>query len=255
MSLKYQTGEDQTHAQEVDAKNTRLVRPPFPYYTIILMSCIAIVFAVQFLTSSDPSFMTMDRASAHVAGFDKLAFVSGGEYWRILTGATLHSGILHVVMNSYAFYSFGGLFEMLSNRAHLAIVFLLSVLGGGLLSLILAPDINSVGASGGIVGLISYLAVYAFRRRQFISAEFRKNLLINIGFILVFGLVLYQVIDNFGHIGGLITGATYGSIQISGNQFVDPRNAGTIAKIFGYIAIGIYVATSILTVLLLIRAR
>ena len=119
----------------------------------------------------------------------------------------MHGGLLHVAMNGYAFYSFGRIFEMLSNRAHLAIVFLLSAVGGGLLSLVLAPDGISVGASGGIVGLIGYLAVYAFRRREFISPAFRKSLLINIGFILVYGLVLYQVIDNFGHIGGLITGA------------------------------------------------
>ena len=55
---------------------------------------------------------------------------------------------------------------MLSNRAHLAIVFLLSAIGGGILSLVSQPDGISVGASGGIVGLIGYLAVYAFRRRQ-----------------------------------------------------------------------------------------
>ena len=110
------------------------------------------------------------------AGFDKQAFLKHHEYWRILTGATTHGSLLHVGMNCYAFYSFGKIFEMLSNRAHLAIVFLLSAIGGGLLSLIFAPSVISVGASGGIVGLIGYLAVYAFRRRQFISPAFRKNL-------------------------------------------------------------------------------
>ncbi len=253
MSLKYQTDTDEPEVQDTQA--SQVPTPPFPYYTVILLACIATVFAVQFLTSSDPFFLTTDRVSAHVAGFDKLAFASGHEYWRILTGATLHSGPLHVVMNSYAFYSFGRLFEMLSNRAHLAIVFVLSALGGGVLSLIFAPTVTSVGASGGIVGLISYLAVYAFRRRQFISPEFRKSLLINIGFILVFGIALYQVIDNFGHVGGLITGAIYGFIQIPGDEYVDPRNAGFITRIFGYVALGIYILTSILTILLLINAH
>lgn len=227
----------------------------YPLYTIILLACIAVVFAVQYLTSADPSFITMDRDSAEAAGFDKQAFLNGHEYWRILTGATLHLGILHLVMNSYAFYSFGKLFEMLSNRAHLAIVFVLSALGGGVLSLIFAPNVTSVGASGGIVGLIGYLAVYAFRRHAFISAEFRKSLLINIGFILVFGLVLYQTIDNFGHIGGLVTGAVYGFIQIPGDEYVDPRAAGSVTKIFGITALVVYILASVLTVLLLINSR
>ena len=243
MSLEYQSDADEIpRMSDTETDSRELVRPSLPLYTIILLACIAAVFFVQFLTSRDQLFFTLDRYSAVVAGFDKRAFLANSEYWRILTGATLHSGILHVGMNCYAFYSFGKLFEMLSNRSHLAIVFVLSILGGGVLSLIFMPDATSVGASGGIVGLVSYLAVYAFRRRQFVSADFRKNLLINIGFILVFGLVLYQVIDNFGHIGGLLTGAVYGFVQIPDDQYLDPRKANSAAIILGYAALAVYIA-------------
>ena len=227
---------------------------PVPYYTYILLVCIAAVFATQFATSDDPEFFAVDRFSAYFAGFDKQAFLKG-EYWRILTGDVIHSGVLHVGMNSYALYSFGRLIELLSNRAHVAIVFLLSAIGGSILSLIFLPDVPSVGASGGIVGLLSYLAVYAFRRRKFISPEFRKSLLVNIGFILIFGLVLFNKIDNYGHVGGLVTGAIYGFVQIPGDEYVDPREARPLTKYFGVAAIGIYVLTSILAILLLVKAR
>jgi membrane associated rhomboid family serine protease len=156
-------------------------------------------------------------------------------------------------MNCYAFYSFGKIFEMLSNRAHLAMVFLLSAIGGGLLSLVFVPGGTSVGASGGIVGLIGYMAVYSFRRRQFISPEFRKSLLTNVGFILIFGLLLYQVIDNYGHIGGLVTGAIYGLIQIPVDVYIDPREAGKFAEIAGIISLGIYLAACVFTILLIVR--
>jgi rhomboid protease GluP len=132
-------------------------------------------------------------------------------------------------------------------------LFLLSAIGGGVLSLIFIPDGLSVGASGGIVGLVSYLAIYAFRRRQFISPEFRKSLLINIGFILVFGLVLFREIDNFGHIGGLITGAIYGLLQISSDEYADPRVAGSVAEVAGLASLGIYVAACGFSVLLILR--
>ncbi|MEO6051992.1 MAG: rhomboid family intramembrane serine protease, partial [Pyrinomonadaceae bacterium] len=161
--------------------------------------------------------------------------------------------ILHVAMNCYAFYSFGKIFEMLTNRAHLAIVFLLSAIGGGVLSLVFMPHGTSVGASGGIVGLIGYLAIYAFRRRQFISPAFRKSLLINIGFILVFGLVLYQAIDNFGHIGGLLTGAVYGLLQIPSDAHTDPREAGTPMEIAGISALGVYLAGCVFSILLILH--
>ena len=242
MSLKFQTEDDQIEAQNEQAAP---VVTPTPYYTIILIAAIAAVALVQLGTGLESSILA--------AGFVKPAFTYNHEYWRILTGATTHGGLLHVGLNCYAFYSFGKIFEMLSNRAHLAIVFLLSAIGGGILSLVFQPDGTSVGASGGIVGLIGYLAVYAFRRSQFISPEFRKSLLINIGFILIYGLLLYQVIDNFGHIGGLITGAVYGFLQIPTDAYTDPREAGSTVSFMGLAALGIYAAACCFSILLILR--
>lgn len=228
---------------------------PIPIYTYALLGCIAVVFIAQFLTSQDHEFFSIDRYSAFYAGFDKQAFLHDHEYWRILTGAVIHAGLLHVGMNSYALYSFGRLVELLSNRAHLTIVFILSALGGGLLSLAFYPEGTSVGASGGIVGLLSYLAVYAFIRREFISAQFRKSLLINIGFILVFGLVLFDRIDNFGHIGGLVVGAVYGFLQIPRQAYVDPREVRPITRVLGFAALLVYILTSILAIFLLVNGK
>lgn len=209
---------------------------PAPYYTFILLGCMSAVFVAQMLVGVD--------ASTLIAGFVKPAFLYDNEYWRILTGAALHGSIPHILMNGYALYGFGRLMELLTNRAHLAIVFLLSAIGGGLLSLFFYPEGNSVGASGGIIGLLGYLLIYAFRRRQFVSPEFRKSLLINIGFILVFGLVLYQIVDNYGHIGGMLTGIIYGLIQIPSDEYENPQNVGTLTKAAGIGAIVIYALTS-----------
>ncbi len=228
------------------------VVPKFPLYTAILIACIAAVFASQLIFGDGlGSLLLGDSHSARAAGFDKLRFYKYHEYWRILTGATVHGGLIHAGMNCYAFYSFGRVMEMLANRAHVAIVFLLAAIGGGILSLIFLPGATSVGASGGIVGLIGYLAVYAFRRRDFISKEFRRGLIFNIGFIFLYGLALYQVIDNFGHLGGLITGAIYGFISIPSDPYVDPRDASAATRVFGLGALLIFIATSVLSILLI----
>lgn len=218
-----------------------------PLYTWIILIAIVGVTLAQFGVGLDRSI--------EIAGFDKHRFVRDHEYWRILTGAALHGGWIHLLMNGYALYNFGSLIEMLSNRAHVAIVFLLSAAGGGILSLIFLPNGLSVGASGGIVGLVGYLAVYAFKRRQFISPRFRRGLLINIGLILVFGFALYQVIDNFGHIGGLITGAVYGLIQIPSNEYSDPRVAAPPTRILGIVALIVFMLVSVFSIVLLLSAR
>jgi len=245
MSFTYQHDDEEGPVESENDRHVEYVPTPIPYYTIILIVSILLVFVAQITTGLD--------ASIYSAGFDKPVFLQKHEYWRILTGATTHGGLLHVGLNCYAFYSFGRIFEMLTNRAHLANVFLLSAIGGGLLSLAFVPDGISVGASGGIVGLISYLAIYAFRRRQFISPEFRKSLLMNIGFILVFGLVLFNVVDNYGHIGGLITGAIYGFFQIPSDAHIDPRLAGSAMEFAGLASLGIYFAGCAFSILLILH--
>lgn len=249
MSLKYQTGDES--ADQVKEAVPKLVLPT-PWYTYILLASIAAVFGTQLAFGNAlHASLAGDDYSAFVAGFYKPYFLKFHEFWRILTGATIHGGVIHVVMNGYALLNLGKLFEMLSNRAHLAIVFVLSCIGGGVLSLIFRPDGLSVGASGGIVGLLGYITVYAFRRRRFISPEFRKNLVANIVFLAIFGLVLYDVIDNFGHLGGLITGALYGLLQIPADEYADPRVAGPVAKYFGMFFLGLYIDAALLSVFLL----
>lgn len=234
------------------------VDPIVPIYTYILIGSIAVVFLAQLLFGDALSSLFAiagDERSVLAAGFVKQLFIESHEYWRILTGAAVHGGFLHVAMNCYAFLMFGRLVELLSNRAHLAIVFLLSCIGGGLLSLYFLPQVPSVGASGGIVGLLGYVTVYAFRRRKFISPQFRKSLLINIGFLFVFGLVLFNVVDNYGHLGGLITGAVYGFIQIPSDEYVDPRKAGPVTRALGQTAVVIWVGTCLLSIILIFNFR
>jgi membrane associated rhomboid family serine protease len=251
--------DDLEQSAELLVDDRRAEISPVPVYTYILVGSIAAVFISQmFFGDAAKSLFTSlvgDDRSAVAAGFVKTYFLHNYEYWRILTGAAVHGGLIHVVMNCYAFLMFGRLCETLSNRAHTAIVFLLACVGGNLLSLYFLPDTISVGASGGIVGLLGYITVYAFRRRKFISPEFRKSLLINIGSLAVFGLILFNVVDNYGHIGGLITGLVYGLIQIPSSEFVDPRRANPITKIFGIAAVGIWVLTCLLSIVLIYNYR
>ncbi len=216
-----------------------------PYFTYILLGAIVAVTLVQMATGLDKSI--------EAAGFVKPDFVEKGEYWRILTGGALHDGLLHIYFNGQALYGFGNLIEYLSNRAHLAIVFVLAIIGGGLLSLLFLPDGISVGASGGIMGLIGYLAIYGYRRKRQLPPDFLKSMLINIGFIAAFGIVAYQIVDNFGHLGGLIVGAIYGFVQIPKDLHKNPRTAGTITELVGYAALGVFIFTCILSILLILQ--
>src|SRR5688500_9486627 len=121
MSLEYRD-EQPEHREIAEEEFGPPVLRSTPVYTVVILLCLGVVFAVQYLTTRDDYCLMLDRRSAAFAGFDKLRFIEYDEYWRILTGATIHSGIIHFFFNGYALYSFGSLTELLSNRAHLALV-------------------------------------------------------------------------------------------------------------------------------------
>lgn len=224
-----------------------------PYFSYILAACIVAVFVTQSFTDLSESTTDGLPASIQTAGLVKQLVWGNGEFWRIMTGAALHGGFLHIYFNGQALYGFGSLIEYLSNRAHLAIVFVLAIIGGGFFSLFFMPETTSVGASGGIMGLIGYLAIYGYRRKRQLPPDFLKNMLINVGFIAAFGLVAYQIIDNFAHLGGFLVGAIYGFLQIPKDLGVNPRRVSAVTEALGYLAMGAFVFTSIFTILLILK--
>ena len=237
-----------------DERDQTVQRAQFviPYYSLILIACLIVVSLVQLSVDGTASIAFGGELSISLAGFDKSAFTSG-EYWRILTGASLHGGAVHLLMNCYALYVLGNLIETLSNRAHLTIVFFLAAIGGGILSLIFLPENSSVGASGGIIGLLGYLAVYGFVRRKLLSNAFLKDMLLNVVLIALVGIFVLPNVDNFGHLGGLIVGAVYGFIQIPRDLHRDPRETGNAGEIAGLISLGTFVAVCVFSILLLLR--
>jgi membrane associated rhomboid family serine protease len=215
-----------------------------PIFSFILIGDIILVTIVQMATGLDHSIA--------VAGFVKPDFWRHHEYWRLLTGAVMHGGLLHIYFNSQALYGFGSMMEQLANRAHLPIVFLLAVLGGGLLSLWFMPAGTSVGASGGIMGMIGYMAIFGYRRKRQLPPDFLKTMLVNIAFIGAIGIIGYQLIDNFAHLGGLLAGGLYGLIQVPRDTTADPRRVGLVTNALGILSIIIFAAICLFTIVLLV---
>lgn len=236
--------------QEERAPEVRSAGFKTPLFSIILIGSIAAVFIAELATGDDTSIFSITLDQMASAGLVK-PFFWNGDYWRALTAATLHSGFIHVGFNSYALYILGKIVESFSNRAHLAIVFLIAVISGSVFSIIFSPETPSVGASGGVIGLLGYLTAYGIKRRKLLHPSFLKNMLFNIAFIGFIGVFVLPGIDNFAHLGGLLSGAVYGLVQIPSDLYKDPREAGNLASRLGPVALGLFVLTCIFTILLL----
>lgn len=250
MSLQYE--KEFEEFGEEQSENVRRVVSVFPLYSAILIACLVAVFICQVADDGTDSILMGSNYSVDLAGFVKSDFVKG-EYWRILTGAVLHGGLIHLIFNCFALYQLGRPIEILSNRAHLAIVFLLAAIGGGVLSFIFLPGGRSVGASGGIIGFLGYLTVYGFKRRKLMPPDFLRSMIFNIAFIGFMGVFVIPNVDNFAHLGGLLVGAVYGLLQIPADVYKDPREVGKASEIFGLVSLGIIIAVSAFAVLLLLQ--
>lgn len=142
------------------------------------------------------------------------AATTGGEWWRLLTSAFLHYGLLHLLLNMWALFSVGGLLERLLGRALYLLLYLASALGGGLLSIAWHGDkLWSAGASGAVFGVCGGLLGYILRHKEALPRSVWKPLqnsaLTFAAYNLFYGAV-HPGIDNAAHIGGLVTGIALG---------------------------------------------
>jgi len=171
-----------------------------PIVTYGLMGLITLVTAVQlveqWLRGINPP---LDGAALVKAA------VRQGEWWRLLSASYLHAGLLHLSGNLSGLRLLGGMVETYDRRSRLPLVYLVSVIGGSLASTVLTPT-TSLGASGGILGLVGYLVVVSRREQGAARIWVRKRMLAILGATAVYGIAGFFFIDNAAHLGGALAG-------------------------------------------------
>lgn len=233
---------EEQYRQEAARQGMVVATPVAPIFTYALLAAIIAVFVVQVLNPEN---------SKLASGVN--ALTREGQFWRLITSGTMHGGVFHLFMNGMALYNLGSAIEYLSNRYNLAIAFLFSVFGGSVLSVLLSPNIESVGASGGIAGLLGFIVIYGFKRRKILPRTFLQDMLINVGLLVAIGIFGYGYIDNAAHAGGFITGALYALVQVPGDVSVDPRTSDPVTALFGYASLLTYLGFAVLTILLMTK--
>lgn len=139
-------------------------------------------------------------------------FVAQGEWWRIITSAFFHLGLIHLGFNMYVLYLYGPIVERMYGRLEYAAIYLLSAAGGSVLTILVDPRQLAAGASGAIFGIIGLLFAVSRRHHAVVGREGRA-MMAGIGSYLVFLLIFTFVVPGIswtGHLGGLIVGAVIG---------------------------------------------
>jgi rhomboid protease GluP len=140
-------------------------------------------------------------------------YIIEGQYWRLITPIFLHIGLMHLLFNQYALSIFGREIESLFGTARFAAIYLLTGMFGSLASFAFSPAV-SAGASGAIFGIIGAMAAFLLRNRETLGQKGREHfrgLLTMIALNIFLGVTI-PGIDNYGHMGGLISGLILGAI-------------------------------------------
>lgn len=130
--------------------------------------------------------------------------VLSGEWYRLITHFFLHSGITHYAANALSLYIFGGRAEKYYGKLNMLVLYFISGLGSGILTII-CTGTPAVGASGAIFGLMASVLMYTRVRKR--SADGLDSCFMLI--FTIFGILsgfLMPGVDNWGHIGGFVTG-------------------------------------------------
>ena len=215
---------------EVEAKKAEDIftkkRPVITYALIIIN---VLVFLAMYIFGKGSE----DTLTLLLFGANYPVLVRAGDYYRLITSAFLHVGLLHLIFNNYALYVIGSQLESFLGKAKFLIIYLVSAICGSLMSMLFSDGI-SVGASGAIFGLLGSLLYFGYNYRVYLGTVLKSQIIPLIILNLVIGFIT-PGIDNAAHIGGLLGGL--GMTMALGIKY----KTSTFEKVNGKIIMAVYI--------------
>lgn len=205
------------------------------YVTIVLIAVNIVAFGLQIAT--DPGGVgsglggDVSRGGA-LFGPD----VAAGDWWRIVSSAFLHAGVVHLGFNMVALWILGNRFEAYIGPLRFGLIYVAAVLWGAAGALLLNPNALTVGASGGVFGLMA--AIFILERQRGVTILGDAGLFLGINLVITFAL---PGISIGGHLGGIVGGAI-AALALSGfgRRHIAARrlHVGVLAAVLAVVVIG-----------------
>lgn len=173
------------------------------FVTIAILVALLLVFIAEVLLGGSENTQVLVKMGA----MSNYAVVAGGQWWRLFTAQFLHIGIMHLLSNAVIIYYMGLYMEPMLGHWRFLLVYLLSGVGGNLLSLAWGSDkAISAGASTALFGLFGAMTAIGIRNRanpiiSYLGRQAFVLALINLGLD-----IFMPNIDIQGHLGGLVVG-------------------------------------------------
>jgi len=215
-----------------DAKDTGWNQAFFTYIVMFVCTvCLILSIAVNGWKVEPLTVNPMIGPSANtliMVGAKKTSLIVNENQWyRLFSPMVLHAGIIHFVLNMLALWFIGYAVEQSHGFLNVMILFIVPAVGGTIMSALFLPEYISVGASGGIFGLIgACLADIVTNWNLLFSKAVNKTddgsryrhikvliwLILDILLNVLIGMTPF--VDNFTHVGGMLYGFLCGLTKL-----------------------------------------
>ncbi|XP_048570410.1 RHOMBOID-like protein 2 isoform X1 [Triticum urartu] len=162
-----------------------------------------------------PSSTTLLKMGA----LDVSKVVQGRQGWRLITCIWLHAGVVHLLINVLCLLFIGIRLEQEFGFVRIGLVYLISGFGGSLMSALFIRASISVGASGALFGLIGSMLSELITNWSLYANKVAALLTLVLVIVVNLALGILPRVDNFAHIGGLISGFLLGFVVFIRPQF------------------------------------
>jgi membrane associated rhomboid family serine protease len=150
-----------------------------------------------------------------------VAVLQDGQWWRIVTGAFLHGGLIHIGVNMVSLWFLGRFIEYALGSWRMLVVYMVSLVASGLGVVYFSnPMTPTIGASGAIFGLFGALFAIGFK----LGKPGMDLVRANIG-ILVLNLIITFTVPAISwqaHVAGLLAGFALTYVMYSRPRRVAP---------------------------------
>jgi len=161
-------------------------------------------------------FLLLVAAPGLLTSFALWPVGAGFQPWQLLTYAFLHGGLFHIAFNMFALYMFGSAIERVFGPRRYLAYYLVCVLSAAIAQLLTAAITGAVyptvGASGGVFGLLLAYAIYFPHSRIMlifppIPMPARVFVVVYAALELFLGVTgTEEGVAHFAHLGGLVGG-------------------------------------------------
>ncbi|XP_022969832.1 RHOMBOID-like protein 2 [Cucurbita maxima] len=141
------------------------------------------------------------------------------QVWRLMSCIWLHAGIIHLLANMLSLALIGIRLEQQFGFVKIGIIYLVTGVGGSVMSSLFIQNNISVGASGALFGLLGAMLSELLVNWTIYSNKAASLFTLIVIVVINLAVGVLPHVDNFSHIGGFLTGLLLGFVLLIRPQF------------------------------------